>query len=612
MAWAQAHRSGAPAERVRRLAERLVAHRRRRDGRRSSEPRTASTLLDPRARRHRARGARARRARPRGGRAVDHRRSGSTRSSVPTGSPSPTSRRRWSARSRRAPRRVVCVVGLAGAGKTTATQAVGQVFAEAGIAVLGAAPSGVAAEKLQDETGIPSTTLHRLLDDARAGGGLPPGLVLVVDEAGMAETRVLAPVLDLVEQAGGKAVLIGDPQQLPAVGAGGLFAGIVEREGAIVLTENRRQHDALERDALERVRAGVGRDYLAYAEKRERLVVSEIPSTTRARLLADWWEQARDDLAGNVMLALRRRDVADLNQFARSLMDADGRLGKERLTVADREFAAGDRVVCLRNSDRPRRQERDARNRRAGRPRQPDRDPRHRPRPAGRAQPPVPRGWQRPPRLRHHRPRRTRPHRRARLRPRLRGGAAAGMGATSRSRAPEPRPASTSPAPRASTRATSTTSTTATHSPASAARSRSPPIEELAVDQHPLPSGPRHDARPEIERSDLSADERTRRRLLDQKRRALTKTLETAERKLEKAELDFTRCSPLRRRVRNELRTEIAVQRRAIVVTQERLAETRLQIEDARLRPVSSSREIETGQRSTRTRARERGLVLER
>src|SRR6266511_2147630 len=248
--------------------------------------------------------------------------------------------------------RVLCVVGLAGAGKTTATHAVAQVFAQAGIEVFGAAPSGVAAEKLQDETRIPATTLHRLLDEARTGGGLSAGSVLVVDEAGMAETRILAPVLELVEEANAKAILIGDPRQLPAVGAGGLFAGIVERQGAVVLTENRRQQDELERDALARVRAGVGRDYLAYAEKRERLVVSESPVTTRARLLADWWEHARNDLPGNVMLALRRRDVADLNQLARALMDADGRLEKPRLTVSDREFAAGDRVVCLRNSDR--------------------------------------------------------------------------------------------------------------------------------------------------------------------------------------------------------------------------------------------------------------------
>src|SRR5207253_2515695 len=112
---------------------------------------------------------------------------------------------------------------------------------------------------------------------------------------------------------------------LPAVGAGGLFAGIVERAGAVVLGENRRQRDEVERDALARVRAGVGRDYLAYAEKRERLVVSESPVTTRARLLADWWQYARHDLAGNVMLALRRHDVAELNQLARSLVEADGR-----------------------------------------------------------------------------------------------------------------------------------------------------------------------------------------------------------------------------------------------------------------------------------------------
>ena len=87
--------------------------------------------------------------------------------------------------------------------------------------MIGVAPSGVAAERLQDETGIASVTLHRLLEDARHEGGLPRASVVVVDEAGMAETRVLARVLELVEQAEGKVILIGDPHQLPAVGAGG-------------------------------------------------------------------------------------------------------------------------------------------------------------------------------------------------------------------------------------------------------------------------------------------------------------------------------------------------------------------------------------------------------
>lgn len=242
--------------------------------------------------------------------------------------------------------RVVCVVGLAGSGKTTATRAVADAFRAAGVPVRGAAPSGIAAEKLQDETGIPSTTLHRLLQRE-----LPDRCLVVVDEAGMAETRILAPLLERVEQARGKIVLIGDPCQLPAVGAGGLLAGIVERQGAIELGENRRQHDPDERAALEQIRNGLGRDYLAFSEGRGRLVMAETPLEAKTRLLADWWAAARDDLPGNVMIALRRRDVAELNTLARALMDSHGRLGRTRLTIGATEYAPGDRIVCLRNDD---------------------------------------------------------------------------------------------------------------------------------------------------------------------------------------------------------------------------------------------------------------------
>jgi AAA domain len=55
--------------------------------------------------------------------------------------------------------RVVCVVGRAGAGKTTALHALAQTFEAAAIPVLAAAPSGAAAEKLGDETGLSSKTL---------------------------------------------------------------------------------------------------------------------------------------------------------------------------------------------------------------------------------------------------------------------------------------------------------------------------------------------------------------------------------------------------------------------------------------------------------------------
>lgn len=116
------------------------------------------------------------------------------------------------------PDRVICIVGHAGTGKTTAVRTLAAAFERAGVPILGAAPSGRAAEELRARTGIESATLHRLLLDAHAADGLPRGCVLVVDEAGMAETRILVPVLRLVHDAEGKAILVGDPAQLPSVG----------------------------------------------------------------------------------------------------------------------------------------------------------------------------------------------------------------------------------------------------------------------------------------------------------------------------------------------------------------------------------------------------------
>ncbi|HZR92284.1 MAG TPA: MobF family relaxase [Gaiellaceae bacterium] len=580
MAWAQAHTQGAEAERVRRLASRLTATDGvERVGERPSPGRPARYSTAELIRIERAALALVERGRSADAPAVSERQLEEIERA---------DRIVLSAEQERmvrevatSPNRVVCVVGLAGAGKTTATHAVAQVLAHVGVDVLGAAPSGVAAEKLQDETGIPSATLHRLLEHA-CESGLPHRSVLVVDEAAMAETRVLAPILDLVEQAEGKAILIGDPHQLPAVGAGGLFAGIVEREGAIVLQENRRQRDPIEQDALARVRAGVGRDYLAYAETRERLVVSDSPVSTRARLLADWWQQARDDLAGNVMLALRRRDVAELNQLARQLMDADGRLGAERLTVRECEFAAGDRVVCLRNSDLL-----GVKNGTTGTVQSVDSERRAVTLTTDRGTTvELNRRYLQAGNLRHAYA--------------LTGHAAQGLTVerafvlgAGEARLQEWGYVALSRA-RAETRLYITGTPREHESHFHELDDRDPltrfgraleesAIELLALDQRPLPSGPRHEARPEVERRQPSPDDRLHLRLLEQKRHALTKTRDIAERKLEAAERELDRCGPLRRHRREQLRTRIEVHRRAIEVADGRLAEVVALVEQTRL-----------------------------
>jgi conjugative relaxase-like TrwC/TraI family protein len=245
--------------------------------------------------------------------------------------------------------RIVCVLGVAGAGKTSALRVLADAHREHEITVLGAAPSGRAADELESTTGIPSRTLHRLLLDANGEGGLPHRCVLVVDEAGMAETRVLAPLLELVDRAQGKAILVGDPAQLPAVGAGGLYPALCERLGALELLDNRRQHDPIERQALARLRAGDPEPYLAHAAGRGRLQLADEPAAAKQRLLADWWQTAQHDLHGTVMLAYRRADVRDLNDAARVLMLRAGRLGPDAVELGGREFRVGDRVLCRSN-----------------------------------------------------------------------------------------------------------------------------------------------------------------------------------------------------------------------------------------------------------------------
>ncbi len=138
--------------------------------------------------------------------------------------------------------RIVCVVGHAGAGKTTALRVCADAFTQRGCVVLGAAPSGIAAQKLGQETGLRATTLHGLVADADLESGLPRGAVVIVDEASTADTRTLARLISHVDQARGKLVLVGDAAQLPSVGAGGLFAELVDRLGAVELASNRRQH----------------------------------------------------------------------------------------------------------------------------------------------------------------------------------------------------------------------------------------------------------------------------------------------------------------------------------------------------------------------------------
>lgn len=120
---------------------------------------------------------------------------------------------------------LVLVVGPAGAGKTTATRAgVSRLRAE-GRSVLGLAPSGKAADVLSHAAGCPAVTMAKLLHAARRSQPLPAaGTTVILDEAGMARTDDLDQLVHLAQTHHWRIIAIGDPEQLDAVGRGGMFA----------------------------------------------------------------------------------------------------------------------------------------------------------------------------------------------------------------------------------------------------------------------------------------------------------------------------------------------------------------------------------------------------
>jgi ATP-dependent exoDNAse (exonuclease V) alpha subunit len=224
-----------------------------------------------------------------------------------------------------------------------------------GYRLLAAAPTGIATMSLQGEGFEDVATCDRLLGDLDRGREqLDARTVLVVDEAGMLGSRKLARLLEHAQQVQAKVVLVGDDRQLAAIDAGGGFRALRLRLGASELTENRRQYQAWEREALDLIRSGLVEEAVAAYRAHDRVVVADSKPAATLALLQDWWaawQQADHDPAQEVVvLAARRAEVDRLNSLCQELLAARGRLGQERLQVEDRQLAVGDRVVCGHNA----------------------------------------------------------------------------------------------------------------------------------------------------------------------------------------------------------------------------------------------------------------------
>ena len=147
---------------------------------------------------------------------------------------------------------LVILTGGPGTGKTTTVRGILQVFEALGLNTLLAAPTGRAAKRLSELTGMEAKTIHRLLEAGFAAGGhtafarnLTNPLecdAVILDEVSMVDITLMQALIEALPY-GARLVLVGDADQLPPVGPGNFLRDVIgsHRVPTIQLTEIFRQ-----------------------------------------------------------------------------------------------------------------------------------------------------------------------------------------------------------------------------------------------------------------------------------------------------------------------------------------------------------------------------------
>ena len=129
--------------------------------------------------------------------------------------------------------KVMVLTGGPGTGKTTTVQGIIAAYGQMGLRILLAAPTGRAAKRMSEATGLPAKTIHRLLECKPPEGyqrneeNPLEGDVLIVDECSMIDIILMNSLLKALPR-NMRLVLVGDVDQLPSVGAGNVLRDIID------------------------------------------------------------------------------------------------------------------------------------------------------------------------------------------------------------------------------------------------------------------------------------------------------------------------------------------------------------------------------------------------
>ena len=263
---------------------------------------------------------------------------------------------------------LLIVTGGPGTGKTTTIRALLSLFHSLNQRVLLAAPTGRAAKRVQEATGEDASTIHRLLEYSyNEGEGFRfmrhekrplEADVLIIDEASMVDLILMYHLIKAIP-AGCRLIMVGDADQLPAVGAGNVLRDLLDsgaipavrlnhifrqaRESLITVNAHRINHGEMPQLNVK------NKDFFFVSEAVPDLVAQKVVQLCRERIPNFGPFDPVMDV--QVITPMRRTaaGVEKLNKMLqKALNPADRR--KNEVTIHGITFRSGDKVMQIRNN----------------------------------------------------------------------------------------------------------------------------------------------------------------------------------------------------------------------------------------------------------------------
>lgn len=257
--------------------------------------------------------------------------------------------------------KVMVLTGGPGTGKTTTTQGIIAAFKARHMSILLAAPTGRAAKRMTEATGMEAKTIHRLLEynpmDGYKRNDANPlyGDALIVDECSMIDILLFYNLMKAIPS-NMRLILVGDIDQLPSVGAGNVLRDIIDSQQIPVvrLTRIFRQAQssrivmnahAINAGQFPNIKNGLDTDFFFIGQEDADDIVKLIIGLVRDRLPKKYGYPAKEI---QVLTPMQRGTVGagNLNIELQNALNPSG----PSLARGGYTFRQGDKVMQIRNN----------------------------------------------------------------------------------------------------------------------------------------------------------------------------------------------------------------------------------------------------------------------